>query len=69
LFHRDALKQIRKLRNDAGGAGTGDYLWQPSTQVGQPDTLLGVGVMSSEYVPNTFTSGLYVGMVADFSYY
>jgi len=69
LFHRDALKQIRKLRDDAGGAGTGQYLWQPSMQLGQPDTLLGIPVISSEYVPSTFTTGLYVGMIADFSHY
>lgn len=70
LFHRDALKQIRKLRDDSGaGAGTGGYLWQPSTQLGQPDLLLGIPVLSSEYVPNTFTTGLYVGLIGDFSYY
>jgi len=69
LFHREALRDIRKLRDDSGGAGTGQYLWQPSMQAGQPDTLLNIPVLSSEYVPHTFTSGLYVGMVADFSYY
>jgi HK97 family phage major capsid protein len=69
LFHRDALKQIRKMRDDSGGAGTGTYIWQPSTQAGQPDLLLGIPVMSSEYCPNTFTTGQYVGMIADFSYY
>lgn len=70
LFHRDAVKMIRKLRSDSGaGAGTGDYLWQPSVQAGQPDRLLNLPVYSSEYAPNTFTSGLYVGMVGDFSNY
>src|SRR4029079_19508647 len=39
LFHRDAVKMIRKLRDDSGAsAGTGQYLWQPSTQLGQPDS-------------------------------
>lgn len=70
LFHRDGVKQIRTLRSDSGaGAGTGDYLWQPSQQAGQPDTLLGRPIMESEYVPNTFTTGLYVGLFGDFSFY
>jgi len=64
LFHRDALKQIRKLKD-----GEGQYLWQASTQAGQPDLILGKPLNMSEYVPNTFTAGLYVGMFADFSNY
>jgi HK97 family phage major capsid protein len=36
---RDAtLGSVRKLRE---GAGTGQFLWQPSLQAGSPDTLLG----------------------------
>ncbi len=69
LFHRDAVTQILTLRTDEGGAGTGPYLWQPSTQVGQPDRLLGFPVYESEFVPSTFTTGLYVGMFGDFSFY
>lgn len=69
IFHRDGVKMIRLLRAEDGGANTGSYLWQPSTLAGQPDTLLGVPVLSSEYVPNTFTSGLHVGIIGDFSYY
>lgn len=64
LFHRDALKIISKLKDSQNR-----YLWEPSQKVGQPDMLIGVPVMMSEYVPNTFTTGLYVGMIADFSYY
>lgn len=69
LLHRDAVKQIAKLRDGSGGAGTGQYLWQPSIQMGQPDVLLGRPVFQSEFVPNTFTTGLFVGMFGDFSYY
>ena len=64
LFHRDAIKQLSKLVD-----GAGRYIWQPSTQVGQPAMLLGRPFMMSEYVPNTFTTGLYVGMFGDFKYY
>lgn len=64
LFHRDGVKQIAKLKD-----GDGQYLWQPSLQAGQPDMLLGRPVNMSEYAPNTFTTGQYVGMFADFSNY
>jgi len=64
IFHRDALKQISKLKN-----GEGDYIWRESVRDGEPDRLLGRPVMMSEYAPNTFTTGLYVGMLGDFSQY
>lgn len=64
LFHRDAIKQISKLKD-----GEGQYLWQDSTREGEPDRLLGRPAMVSEYVPNTFTTGQYVGMFGDFSHY
>lgn len=64
LFHRDGVKQVAKLKD-----GNGRYLWQDSVQVGQPDRLLNLPVNMSEYVPNTFTTGQYVGMVGDFSFY
>lgn len=47
----------------------GRYLWQPSQQLGTPDMLIGHAVNESEYVPSTFTSGLYVGIFGDLSYY
>ena len=64
LFHRDAIKMIAKLKD-----GNNNYLWQPSVALGRPDTILNRPVISSEYVPNTFTTGQYVGMFGDFSNY
>ena len=64
IFHRDALKQISKLKD-----GDGQYLWQQSRQAGQPDMLLGLPFLMSEYAPNTFTTGLYVGLLGVFSFY
>lgn len=61
LFHRDALKIIRKLKD-----GQGQYLWQPGLPGGQPATILDRPLVMSEYAPNTFTTGLYAGMVGDF---
>jgi HK97 family phage major capsid protein len=64
LFHRDGIKQIALLTDT-----TNVPIWLPSLREGQPDTLLGHPVAESEYAPNTFTTGLYVGMFADFSNY
>ena len=64
LFHRDGVAKIAKLKD-----ANGQYLWQPSKKDGEPDMLLGHSVNQSEFVPNTFTTGQYVGIIADFSYY
>jgi len=64
IFHRDGVKQIAKLKD-----GEGQYMWRESVRAGEPDTLMGRPVLMSEYAPNTFTTGLYVGILGDFSYY
>ena len=63
-FHRTAVKLIAKLKD-----GEGRYLWQPAMTAGQPDTILDMPLDVSEYTPSTFTTGLYVGMLADWSKY
>ena len=62
IFHRDGVKQIAKLKD-----GEGQYVWAESVRVGEPDRLLGFPSMMSEYAPNTFTTGLYVGILGDFA--
>lgn len=64
LFHRDAVKGITKLKD-----GDGQYVWRISMREGEPDMLLGRPLRISEYVPNTFTTGQYVGLFGDLSYY
>lgn len=64
MFHRDGVKQVSKLKD-----GNGQYLWAESVRVGEPDRLLDLPLMESEYAPNTFTTGQYVGVLGDFSYY
>jgi len=64
LFHRDAIKQLALLKD-----GNGCYLFDLSEKSGVPDMLLGRPMMMSEYAPNTFTTGQYVGMFADFTHY
>lgn len=63
-FHRDVVKEIRKLKN-----GDGVYLWAPGIAGGQPDTILAKPFFQSEYAPNTLTAGQYVGIIGDFRYY
>ena len=64
IFHRDALKNIRKLKD-----GEGNYLWRAGISSDRPDTILDLPFDESEYAPNTFTAGEYVGILGDFSYY
>ena len=65
IFHRDTVKMIRKLK----ASGTGDYIWQPGIAAGAPDRILDIPYYMSEYAPNTFTTGLYVGIIGNFSFY
>jgi HK97 family phage major capsid protein len=64
IFHRDAVKMLSKLKD-----GEGQYLWRPGMLMNEPDMLLGHPVDESEYVPNTFTTTLYVGALCNWSNY
>jgi len=64
IFHRDAVKMLSKLKD-----GDGQYLWHPSLIANAPDMLDGRPIAMSEYAPNTFTTGLYSGMIGDFGWY
>lgn len=63
LFHRDAIRNIRKLKD-----AENRYIWSAGLS-GQPDTILDRPFFMSEYVPNTFTTGQYVGLFGDLSKY
>lgn len=63
-FHRDALKMIRKLKD-----GEGNYLWNPGIAGDRPATILDIAFDESEFMPSTFTTGLYVGVLACWPYY
>lgn len=64
VMHRDLVKAIAKIKDLDG-----QYVWQPSTQAGQPDRLLGSPVNMSEFAPNTYTAGLYATVYGDFDFY
>jgi len=63
-FHRDALKMIRKLKD-----GEGNYLWKIGIAGDKPNTILDHPYDESEYMPNTFTTGQYVGVLGNWKYY
>jgi HK97 family phage major capsid protein len=63
VVHRDGLLMVSKFKD-----GEGRYLWQQAITDGDPDRLMGKPVFSSEYAPNTFTTGLYVGIVGNFDW-
>ena len=64
LFNRSAVLKLAKLKT-----GDGYYLFEMTEKMGQMDQLKGSPLYMSEYVPNTFTAGQYVGMFGDFSWY
>ena len=63
ITNDQTLAILRKLKD-----GNGAYIWQPSYQVGEPDSLLGYPVYTSAYVP-TVGAGNPVMAFGDFSYY
>lgn len=64
LFHRDGVKLIALIKD-----AENRYIFEMTDTPGALDNLLGRPLNMSEYVPNTFTTGKYVGMFADFSWY
>lgn len=64
IFHRNAVEKIDKEKD-----ANGQYIWQPGVREGEPDKILNLPYYMSEYAPNTFTTGKYVGLLGDLSYY
>ena len=64
VMHRDAVKMAAKIKD-----GDGLPVFQLANSAGTSDRLLGLPLHMSEYAPNTFTTGLYVAILGDFSYY
>lgn len=63
IMNDQTIAVIRKLKDS-----TGQYLWQPSNQAGEPDRLYGYEVLTSPFVP-TIAAGKPVIAFGDFSYY
>ena len=68
LMNDLSLAIVRKIRDDTGGTGLGNFLWQPGLQAGQPDRLLGRPVITD---PNmaVMAANAYSIAFGDFSLY
>lgn len=64
LFHPDVLTKIL-LMKDANG----QYIWRPGLVAGEPDRLLGLPIIESEFAPNTVAGSAFIGALGNFSYY
>ena len=63
IANDQTLALLRKLKDS-----TGQYLWQPSYQAGEPDRLLGYNIHTSAFMP-TAAAGKSAIAFGDFSYY
>ncbi len=63
LLHRDIIKTIRKLKDTQG-----QYLWKPGLS-DQPDTILELPFIASEFAPNTISANQFAGALADWKFY
>lgn len=64
LFHPDCMLKIAKIKD-----GEGRYMLRENAGQGEADTIFGIPVALSRYAPSTFTTGLYFGLLGDFSFY
>jgi HK97 family phage major capsid protein len=46
IIKDSTVASLRKLKDNSGGAGIGNYLWQPGLTAGSPDTILGKQVLT-----------------------
>ena len=53
VMHDLILAYVRKIRDDSGGSGLGRPIWEPSVQVGVPDSLLGFPVKVNNFMAST----------------
>ena len=64
MMHRLFIKDIALFRD-----GQGRYMWEPSRQNGEPDRVIGVKYISSEWMPSTRGAGKYFALLGDLSWY
>lgn len=53
MMHDLVLAYVRKIRDDSGGSGLGRPIWEPSAQVGVPDSLMGYRVVINNDMAST----------------
>jgi HK97 family phage major capsid protein len=65
IIHRTVLGAIRKIK----ATTTGEYVWQQGLAAGQPDRLLDIPILPSEFAPSTIAASQYVALLGDLSKY
>ncbi|WP_432193804.1 phage major capsid protein [Streptomyces sp. bgisy027] len=63
LFHRLVLAEVRKIKD-----ANDQYIWKAGLG-DQPDTILEIPYVLSEFAPSTMADNDYIGMLGDFSFY
>jgi HK97 family phage major capsid protein len=70
IVSREFVKRARKLKVATTTGGNDlEYIWQPGITDGAPDRILDIPYAMSEYVPNTYTTGLYIAVLGCFRFY
>lgn len=64
MFHRDACRNLYEIKDNEGRP-----LFRNALAEGETDMFHGLPMMESEYMPNTFTTGQVVGIVANWRHY
>jgi len=68
IFHRDMVKRIRKYRD-----ANNQFMYSPglglAADMPRGPQFLDVPIVMSEFAPNTFSSGAYIGLIGDLSFY
>ncbi|MFI6862640.1 phage major capsid protein [Streptomyces sp. NPDC050421] len=68
LMRDSTVASIRKLKDGTGGAGLGNYLWQPGLTATTPDTILGKPLYTDPNVPQVALAAKSI-LFGDFSTY
>ncbi len=63
MTNESTIKAIRKIKD-----ANGQYIWQPSTVLGEPDSIFGKRILTSAYVPELGAGNKTIAF-GDFSYY
>ena len=64
IMHRDVARNASLLKD-----GEGQYIWQQSVVIGDPDRILGFPVNLSENAPSTFSGSGYMAILGDYNEY
>jgi HK97 family phage major capsid protein len=60
------VQYIRKIRDDSGGAGLGRPIWEPSIQVGVPDSIFGYPIVINQDMASTVATTNTTMLFGDF---